>query len=68
MPAGLAFEAPFGHIGELVSAHERAVEEFAHLVRGSDSVTAAVYTKLAWLDRQSTVILGDPTVQLALPG
>jgi hypothetical protein len=68
MPVGLAFEGPFGHIGELASAHERAVDEFAEIVQAADSVTAAVYTKLAWLDRQSTVILGDPTAQLALPG
>jgi hypothetical protein len=67
MPVGLAFAAPFGHIGELASAHERAIEEFAQIAGGSDSVTAAVYTKLAWLDRQSTVILGDPTVGVALP-
>jgi hypothetical protein len=66
-PAGLAFEGLFSHIGELASAHERAVEEFGQLTRRSDSVTAAVYTKLAWLDRQSTVILGDPTVHLPLP-
>jgi hypothetical protein len=68
MPVGLAFEGPFVHIGELASAHERAIEEFAKIVKASDSVTAAVYTKLAWLDRQSTVILGDPTIRLALPG
>jgi hypothetical protein len=68
MPVGLAFEGPFGHIGELASAHERAIEEFAQIVRASDSITAAVYTKLAWLDRQSTVILGDPTIRLAFPG
>ena len=67
LPAGLAFRGPFGHIGELASANERAVEEFDQQVGASDSVTAAVYTKLAWLDRQSTVILGDPTVRLTLP-
>jgi hypothetical protein len=67
LPVGLAFESPYKHIGELASAHERAVAEFGELVRPSDSVTAAVYTKLAWMDRQATVILGDPTVSLPLP-
>jgi hypothetical protein len=68
MPVGLAFEGPFVHIGEIASAHERAIEEFAQIIKASDTVTAAVFTKLAWLDRQSTVILGDPTIRLALPG
>jgi hypothetical protein len=66
-PVGLAFEGPYKHIGELASAHERAVQEFAQMVRRADSVTAAIYVKLAWMDRQSTVILGDPTVRLTLP-
>ncbi len=66
-PVGLAFEGPYKHIGELASAHERAVREFGEMVRPGDSVTAAVYTKLAWMDRQSTVILGDPTVAIPLP-
>jgi hypothetical protein len=66
-PVGLAFEGPYKHIGELASAHERAIQEFCQMVRRADSVTAAVYAKLAWMDRRSTVILGDPTVRIALP-
>lgn len=67
LPVGLAFAGPYRHIGELASAHERATREFAELVSPAESATAAAYTKLAWLDRQSTVILGDPTVSLPLP-
>lgn len=65
-PVGLAFDEPFRHIGELAAAHENAVGVFNQSL-SPGSVTAAVYTKLAWLDRQSTVILGDPTVAIPLP-
>lgn len=65
-PVGLAFDGPYRHIGELAEAHENAVTVFNQNL-SPGSVTAAVYTRLAWLDRRSTVILGDPTVAIPVP-
>lgn len=67
-PVGLALNRVYEHIGEMASAHEQAHKLFNTTFGTAPSaVTAATYTKLAWLDRQSTVILGDPTVAIPLP-
>jgi len=67
LPVGLALDRVYTHIGELAAAHAEASRDY-NLTFGTveSAVTAATYTKLAWLDRQSTVIIGDPTVAIPL--
>jgi hypothetical protein len=66
-PVGLAMERVYKHIGELASAYQQASKEYNQTFGTSKAaVTAALYTTLAWPDRQSTVI-GDPPVCVAVP-
>jgi hypothetical protein len=62
-PVGRAFSACYDHVGELFAARDQAYRDFNH---GEDTRDVALAAQLAALDRQSMVILGDPTV--ALPG
>jgi hypothetical protein len=62
VPLGLAFRACLRHAGELFAARDAARRAFDHGENTSDEVLAS---QLAALDRQSLVILGDPTVTLA---
>ncbi|WP_369228869.1 hypothetical protein AB5J56_00455 [Streptomyces sp. R21] len=67
-PAGLAFGDLYGRIGELATAHDQAIRQYSESIDGAEgALTAATYTKLAYFDLQTTVILGDPTVAIRLP-
>ena len=59
---GMAFEGYFRHVGQLFAQWENALRNVSKAI--PDAEIAAVRTKLAALDRQSTVILGDPTACL----
>jgi hypothetical protein len=59
---GMAFEKYFKHVGQLFAQWENATREIAKAIPGAE--IAAVRLQLAALDRQSTVILGDPTACL----
>jgi hypothetical protein len=59
-PVGLAFEPWYRHVGELAVQWSQALREVAKAV--PEASLAALRTQLAALDRQSLVILGDPTV------
>jgi hypothetical protein len=64
----MAMERIYKHIGELASGYDEASGEYNRTFGTSTAaVSAALYSKLAWLDRRSTVIIGDPTVALVLP-
>jgi hypothetical protein len=58
-PLGLALQEWYGAIGGLLTAWRQAIQAFG---RGEDTEEAALYFQLAAVDRQSLVILGDPTV------
>jgi hypothetical protein len=65
---GMAFQACYNHVGELFAQWNQALE----VINDSESTQAereaarkgALRTQLTALDRQSLVILGDPTVAL----
>ncbi len=59
---GMAFDDYFRHVGQLFAQWENALRNVAKAISGAE--IAAVRTQLAALDRQSTVILGDPTACL----
>ena len=61
-PVGLAFAECYRHVGELLSQWNQALREVNQGVEGAE--LAAVRTQLTALDRQSMVILGDPTACL----
>lgn len=61
-PVGLALEECYRHIGELLVQWNQALRQIA---KGNpDASLAALRTQLTALDRQSMVILGDPTACL----
>lgn len=61
-PVGLAFQGWYRHAGELLSQWKQA---FDAINDGDTSArAAALRAQLTALDRQSLVILGDPTVVL----
>lgn len=61
-PVGLAFQGWYRHVGELLSQWKQA---FDAINDGDTSArAAALRAQLTALDRQSLVILGDPTVAL----
>jgi hypothetical protein len=61
LPIGHAFRPCFAHAGELFAARDQA---YRHFNEGQDTSGVVLATQLAALDRQSVVILGDPTVAL----
>ena len=65
-PVGMAFQECFRHVGELFSQWQQALRNInspSQATRDAARV-AALRTQLAALDRQSLVILGDPTACL----
>jgi hypothetical protein len=63
MPIGYAFRSLFREAGAYYGAWEKAVREVDHNVPAARD--RALYCKLVAMDRQSLVILGDPTVSMA---
>jgi hypothetical protein len=63
-PVGHALRECYAHVGELLGQRDQAYRAFD---RGQDTRETALASQLAALDRQSMVILGDPTVALAVP-
>lgn len=61
-PVGLAFEECYRHVGELFAQWNQALRLIAQ--GNADASLAALRTQLTALDRQSMVILGDPTACL----
>lgn len=61
-PVGLAFEECYRHVGELLAQWNQALHQVAQ--GKADASLAALRTQLTALDRQSMVILGDPTACL----
>lgn len=61
-PVGLAFEDCYRHVGELLAQWNQALRQIA---KGNPEASlAALRSQLTALDRQSMVILGDPTACL----
>lgn len=61
-PVGLAFEECYRHVGELLAQWNQALRQIA---KGqAEASLAALRSQLTALDRQSLVILGDPTACL----
>lgn len=60
-PVGHALRECYAHVGELLGQRDEAYREFN---RGGDTREIALASQLAALDRQSMVILGDPTATL----
>jgi hypothetical protein len=65
-PVGLAFDGVYRHVGELLSLWQEAFQEVASpdAAKRKTARRMALETQLTALDRQSMVILGDPTVAL----
>jgi len=61
-PVGLAFEECYRHVGELFAQWNQALRQIAE--GNSGASLAALRSQLTALDRQSMVILGDPTACL----
>jgi len=61
MPVGLAFADWYGTLGGLSIEYESARKAYN---KGEDTLSSVLYSQLATRDRQSMVILGDPTVAL----
>jgi hypothetical protein len=61
-PVGMAYQSVHHHAGELFTQLDDLRRQVARAVAGA--ATMATRTHLAALDRQSMVILGDPTVAL----
>lgn len=60
-PLGHALREPYSHVGELYTQRDAAYRAFEN---GDDTEGIAMATQLAARDRQSMVVLGDPTVAL----
>jgi hypothetical protein len=60
-PLGFAFRDCHAHVGELLAALDGAIDQ---LSSDNDTRDSALACQLAARDRQSLVILGDPTVTL----
>jgi len=58
-PVGMAFDRVYHHVGELLAQWKSAVDEVDQGTPGAR--VAALRSQLTALDRQSMVILGDPT-------
>jgi hypothetical protein len=61
-PVGMAFEGCYRHVGELLSQWNQALRNINKMVKNAR--VAALRSQLTALDRQSMVILGDPTACL----
>jgi hypothetical protein len=60
-PIGYALREPYSHVGELYAQRDAAYRAFEE---GDDTEAVAMAAQLGARDRQSMVILGDPTVAL----
>ena len=60
-PVGYALREPYSHVGELYAERDAAYRAFDN---GEDTEAIAMAAQLGARDRQSMVILGDPTVAL----
>jgi hypothetical protein len=60
-PVGLAFQEWYKSLGALYLEYEQALDAFN---RGDQTVPSILFCQLAARDRQSMVILGDPTATL----
>jgi hypothetical protein len=60
-PLGFALREPYSHVGELYTERDAAYRAFDE---GEDTEAVALAAQLAARDRQSMVVLGDPTVML----
>jgi hypothetical protein len=60
-PIGYALREPYSHVGELYIQRDAAYRAFE---AGEDTEAVAMSSQLAARDRQSMVIIGDPTVVL----
>jgi lactam utilization protein B len=58
----MAFEGCYRHVGELLSQWNQALRNINKMVKNAR--VAALRSQLTALDRQSMVILGDPTACL----
>lgn len=65
-PVGLALSGYYDPIGALLVNHGRQLKEFNKGTTGA--LDLATYSKATAYDRASTVLLGDPTAALPLPG
>lgn len=65
-PVGMALASYYGAVGSLLVNHGRALERFN--AGADDALDLATYSKATAYDRVSTVLLGDPTVAIPLPG
>lgn len=65
-PVGMALAAYYDVIGSLLVNHGRALKSFN--VGSTTALDLAAYSKATAYDRASTVLLGDPTVAIPLPG
>jgi hypothetical protein len=61
-PVGMALEGCYRHVGELFAQWQQLVKDVAKAVPNARE--AAMHTQLMAIDRQSMVILGDPTVAI----
>jgi len=61
-PVGMAFQDVYRHVGELLAQWSQAFDEVNQGI--PDARAAALRSQLTALDRQSMVILGDPTACL----
>lgn len=61
-PVGMAFESVYRHVGELLAQWQQAFDAVNQGVPGARA--AALRSQLTALDRQSMVILGDPTAAI----
>jgi hypothetical protein len=75
LPVGLALARHYNPVGPLLFGHTQAVQMFnrapfgpAGRAASSGALDMAVYSKVTAYDRLSTVILGDPTVAIPVPG
>lgn len=70
-PVGLALETArlYHAVGALLLQHSRAVARFATAGPAArrPALDLALYSKVSAYDRAGTVLLGDPTVSLAVP-
>lgn len=65
-PVGMALRDYYRTIGSLLVNHGRALKAFN--AGSGEALDIATYSKATAYDRASTVLLGDPTVAVPLPG
>ncbi len=69
LPVGLAFAEFYRPIGSLLLSHGQAVSAYNTTAgkAATEALDLALYLKVTAQDRANTVILGDPTVAIAMP-